>query len=121
MLLLPMSNIASRRVALPRAPTCGTRIGTPLRSAGGLLSLHAPLSLKAPSVQLRAAAFGESSPAIDAKQVEKFVAAVKTSTWLSWWAQVILSVVSAVTLFFANAVKGAAQVSRVGGGGGERG
>jgi len=58
-------------------------------------------------VQLRAAS-GEAS--VDSKQVEKIVAAVKTSTWLSWWAQVILSVVSAVTLFFANAVKGAAQV-----------
>lgn len=55
---------------------------------------------------LRAAAGGGS---LDVKQVERFVAAVKTSTWFSWWAQVILSVVSAVTLFFANAVKGAAQ------------
>ena len=93
------------RFALPRAATYGARIQTPLQSAPA-----DPLWPKASSVQLRAAS-GETS--VDAKQVEKFVAAVKTSTWLSWWAQVILSVVSAVTLFFANAVKGAAQVSRV--------
>jgi len=31
------------------------------------------------------------------------------ASWLAWWAQTILSVVSGVTIFFANAVKGAGQ------------
>ncbi|EKX46361.1 translocon at the inner envelope membrane of chloroplast 21 like protein, partial [Guillardia theta CCMP2712] len=34
---------------------------------------------------------------------------IRQSSWLSWWAQVILSVISAITLFFANAVRGPMQ------------
>mmetsp|Transcript_18871 Transcript_18871/g.38312 ORF Transcript_18871/g.38312 Transcript_18871/m.38312 type:complete len:263 (+) Transcript_18871:20-808(+) len=44
----------------------------------------------------------------DAK-LAKLSGSIGRATWLSWWAQVILSVVSTVTLFFANAVKGAGQ------------
>eukprot|EP00286_Rhodomonas_abbreviata_P017839 CAMPEP_0181323974 /NCGR_PEP_ID=MMETSP1101-20121128/20089_1 /TAXON_ID=46948 /ORGANISM="Rhodomonas abbreviata, Strain Caron Lab Isolate" /LENGTH=283 /DNA_ID=CAMNT_0023432073 /DNA_START=28 /DNA_END=879 /DNA_ORIENTATION=+ len=46
---------------------------------------------------------------VDAGELAKIAGRIGTTTWLSWWAQVILSVVSMVTLFFANSVKGAAQ------------
>ncbi len=36
---------------------------------------------------------------------------MRRSSWLAWWAQAILSVVSTVTLVFANAVKGSTQTS----------
>ena len=38
-------------------------------------------------------------------------ARVQTSTWLAWWAQTILSVVSAITLFFANGVRGTSHTN----------
>ncbi len=34
------------------------------------------------------AAGGDTTRATDTKKMEKFVSAVQTSTWLSWWAQV---------------------------------
>ena len=55
----------------------------------------------------------DNAAAIETKptdgKLEKLASSIGTSTWLSWWVQVILSVVSTVTLFFANAVKGAGQ------------
>ena len=36
---------------------------------------------------------------------------MRTSSWIAWWMQAILSVVSTVTLVFANAVKGTTQTS----------
>jgi hypothetical protein len=36
---------------------------------------------------------------------------MKVASWVAWWMQAILSVVSTVTLVFANAVKGSAQTS----------
>lgn len=41
--------------------------------------------------------------------IVKLSGKIGRATWLSWWVQIILSVVSTVTLFFANAVKGAGQ------------
>ena len=37
------------------------------------------------------AAGGDTTRATDTKKMEKFVSAVQTSTWLSWWAQVKIS------------------------------
>ena len=68
-------------------------------------------AVKKPGERCVALRAESSSASMNSNEVSKFVKAIQTSTWLAWWAQMILSVVSAVTLFFANAVKGAAQAN----------
>mmetsp|Transcript_55575 Transcript_55575/g.131961 ORF Transcript_55575/g.131961 Transcript_55575/m.131961 type:complete len:256 (-) Transcript_55575:48-815(-) len=71
-----------------------------------LLSLSRAPRARAALLALRAEGQTAASPS---PEMTKMARDLGNASWVAWWAQTILCVVSAVTLFFANAVKGAAQ------------